>query len=91
MLASKYLGGYIFCQSQNIAKKRSVIYISNLAYSLHLGSDKNKRNSARSSAKNNAVVQRLYLIIQYKMLKDYLELINTIIESMIISKTILKL
>lgn len=30
-----------------------MIFISELAYSFHLGSDKNKKNSARSSAKNN--------------------------------------
>lgn len=30
-----------------------VIFISELAYSLHLGSDKNKKNNVRNSAKNN--------------------------------------
>lgn len=30
-----------------------MIYISNLSYSLHLGSDKNKKNSARQSSKSN--------------------------------------
>ena len=30
-----------------------MIYISELAYSLHLGSNKNRKNSVRSSAKNN--------------------------------------
>ena len=30
-----------------------VIIISELAYSLHLGSDKNRKNSVRNSAKNN--------------------------------------
>ena len=34
-------------------KKRMVIIISELAYSLHLGSDKNRKNSVRNSAKNN--------------------------------------
>ena len=37
----------------NTAKKRMVIIISELAYSLHLGSDKNKKNNVRNSAKNN--------------------------------------
>ena len=30
-----------------------VIIISELAYSLHLGSDKNRKNSVRNSGKNN--------------------------------------
>lgn len=30
-----------------------MIYISNLSYSLHLGSDKNKKNSARQNSKSN--------------------------------------
>lgn len=34
-------------------KKRMVIIISELAYSLHLGSDKNRKNSVRNSGKNN--------------------------------------
>ena len=29
-----------------------MIFIANLAYSLHLGSDKNKRNNARKTAKS---------------------------------------
>lgn len=37
----------------NTVKKRKVIIISELAYSLHLGSDKNKKNNVRNSAKNN--------------------------------------
>ena len=34
-------------------KRGDVIYIANLGYSLHLGSDKNKKNSARQSSKSN--------------------------------------
>ncbi len=37
----------------NTTIKRMVIIISELAYSLHLGSDKNRKNSVRNSAKNN--------------------------------------
>ena len=39
--------------SQNRAIRKEMIYISELAYSLHLGSNKNRKNSVRSSAKNN--------------------------------------
>lgn len=38
---------------QNIPVKKEMIIIDSLAYSLHLGSDRNKRNSARSTAKTN--------------------------------------
>lgn len=50
---TKYIGGYRFCQEQNIFLKRSVIFIEELAYSFHIGSDKNKKRTARLSAKNN--------------------------------------
>ncbi len=38
---------------QNKTIKKEMIFISELAYSFHLGSDKNRKNSVRSSAKNN--------------------------------------
>ena len=36
-----------------MCKKGSVIFISELAYSLHLGSDKNKKIVSRKTAKTN--------------------------------------
>lgn len=39
--------------SQNSAIRKEMIIISELAYSLHLGSNKNRKNNVRSSAKNN--------------------------------------
>lgn len=39
--------------SQNWAIRKEMIIISELAYSLHLGSNKNRKNNVRSSAKNN--------------------------------------
>ena len=39
--------------SQNRAIRKEMSYISELVYSLHLGSNKNRKNSVRSSAKNN--------------------------------------
>ena len=50
---TKYIGGYRFWQSKIAYKERSVIFIEELAYSFHLGSDKNKKRTARLSAKNN--------------------------------------
>ena len=50
---TKYIGGYRFCQKQNRLSKKGGIFIEELAYSFHLGSDKNKKRIARSSAKNN--------------------------------------
>lgn len=50
---SKYIGGYRFCQEQNRPLKKGGIFIEELAYSFHLGSDKNKKRTARLSAKNN--------------------------------------
>ena len=43
-----------FCvYKSSVQKERMVIIISELAYSLHLGSDKNKKNSSKASAKSN--------------------------------------
>ena len=39
--------------SQNRVIRKEMIIISELPYSLHLGSNKNRKNSVRSSAKNN--------------------------------------
>jgi len=50
---SKYIGGYRFCQEQNRPLKKGGIFIEELAYSFHIGSDKNKKRTARLSAKNN--------------------------------------
>jgi hypothetical protein len=50
---TKYIGGYRFCQKQNRPLMKGGISIEELAYSFHLGSDKNKKRIARSSAKNN--------------------------------------
>ena len=49
---SRYLGG-IYFDIQNKAIKKELIFISELAYSFHLGSNKNRKNSVRNSAKNN--------------------------------------
>ena len=48
-----------------------------LAYSFHLGSDKNKSKLAKKVAKEMYLVLLLYLIMQFKMQKIYLMLINT--------------
>jgi len=50
---TKYIGGYRFCQEQNRPSKKGGIFIEELAYSFHIGSDKNKKRTARLSAKNN--------------------------------------
>ncbi len=50
---TKYIGGYRFCQNKIAYQERSVIFIEELAYSFHIGSDKNKKRTARLSAKNN--------------------------------------
>ena len=50
---TKYIGGYRFCQEQNRPLKKGGLLIEELAYSFHLGSDKNKKRNARLSAKNN--------------------------------------
>jgi len=49
-----------------------------LAYSFHLGSDKNKSKLAKKVAKKMYLVLLLYLIMQFKMQKIYQMLINTI-------------
>ena len=48
---SKYIGGYEFWQSK-ISHERSLIIIEELAYSFHLGNDKNKTKKARQIARN---------------------------------------
>ena len=58
--------------------------MSTLSYSLHLGSDKNRKPSSRNMAKNNASGSPLYLTMQFKMQEAYQELINIIIVNMII-------
>lgn len=50
---TKYIGGYRFCQEQNRLSKKGEIFIEELAYSFHIGSDKNKKRTAILSAKNN--------------------------------------
>lgn len=49
-----------------------------LAYSFHLGSDKNKSKLAKKVAKKNVSGLLLYLIMQFRMQKTYQMLINTI-------------
>lgn len=46
-----------------------------LAYSFHLGSDKNKKSSIRSKAKTNTSGPTYYLIMQFKMLNKWEKLI----------------
>ena len=41
------------CATSLFFSKRSVIFIEELAYSFHIGSDKNKKNISRSNGKNN--------------------------------------
>ena len=48
-----------------------MIFISELAYSLHLGSNKNRKNSVRNSAKNNVSGTTSMTIMEYKMKKLY--------------------
>jgi len=50
---SKYIGGYRFCQKQNRLSKKGGIIIEELAYSFHLGSDKNRKKSVRKMASKN--------------------------------------
>ncbi|HOP65740.1 MAG TPA: plasmid recombination protein [Bacilli bacterium] len=50
---TKYIGGYRFCQNKIAYPRKGEDFIEELAYSFHLGSDKNKKRIARSSAKNN--------------------------------------
>ena len=58
-----------------------------LAYSFHLGSDKNKSKVAKKTAKGNVSgTILLYQIMLYKMQMIYLEQINTICEIMIIKE-----
>ena len=59
-----------------------------MPYSLHLGSYKNKKNSVRASAKNNVSGTTSKSNNAIKMLNNYQELINIIIENMIIIKMI---
>ena len=57
-----------------------------LAYSFHLGSDKNKSKIAKKQLKEMYLVLLLYQIMLYKMQMIYLEQINTICEIMIIKE-----
>ena len=57
-----------------------------LAYSFHLGSDKNKSKVAKKQQKEMYLVLLLYQIMLYKMQMIYLEQINTICEIMIIKE-----
>jgi hypothetical protein len=50
---SKYIGGYRFCQNKIAYQRKGEDIIEELAYSFHIGSDKNKKRTARLSAKNN--------------------------------------
>lgn len=51
-----------------------------LAYSFHLGSDKNKSKVAKKQQKEMYLVQLLYQIMLYKMQMIYLEQTNTTCE-----------
>lgn len=57
-----------------------------LAYSFHLGSDKNKSKVAKKQQKEMYLVQLLYQIMLYKMQMIYLEQTNTTCEIMIIKE-----
>ena len=50
---TKYIGGYRFCQNKITYQRKEEDIIEELAYSFHLGSDKNKKSKIRLSAKNN--------------------------------------
>ena len=60
-----------------------------LAYSIHLGSDKNKKNSVRVSAKTNKSGTTSMSNNSIQNAHNYLEWINIIIENMIMNKMIL--
>ena len=53
--------------------------MSELAYSLHLGSDKNRKNISKQNGKNN--------LSGTTSLPNYQKLINIIIENMIMNRT----
>ena len=57
-----------------------------LAYSFHLGSDKNKSKVAKKTAKGNVSGTTSLSIMLYKMQMIYLEQINTTCEIMIIKE-----
>ena len=59
--------------------------MSELSYSLHLGSDKNRKPSSKNMAKAMHLVLLLYQTMQFKMLEAYQELINIITVNMIIT------
>ena len=42
-----------------------------LAYSIHLGSDKNRTTKAKEIAKNNPSIQHHFQIMEYKMQHNY--------------------
>ena len=50
---TKYIGGYRFWQSKIAYQRKEEDIIEELAYSFHLGSDKNKKRAARLTAKKN--------------------------------------
>ena len=60
--------------------------MSELSYSLHLGSDKNRKPSSRNMAKVMLLVLLLYQTMQFKMREVYQELINIITVNMIITQ-----
>lgn len=49
-----------------------------LAYSIHLGSDKNRTNKAKEIAKSNHLEQHHFQIMLFKMQNNYQMQINTI-------------
>ena len=57
-----------------------------LAYSFHLGSDKNKSKVAKKQLKEMYLELLLYQIMLYKMQMIYLEQTNTTCEIMIIKE-----
>ena len=46
------------CATSLFFSKRSVIFIEELAYSFHIGSDKNKKNISRANGKNNVILNK---------------------------------
>ena len=74
-------------ESKSCASKQNqggIFMEQELAYSFHLGSDKNKSKIAKKQLKEMYLVLLLYQIMLYKMQMIYLEQINTIYEIMII-------
>ena len=62
-----------------------------LAYSFHLGSDKNKSNAAKKLLRKMYLGLHLFQIMQYKMQMIYQRRISLVYEIMIIKENLLPL